>query len=57
MDDLKCGLLAVVEKGGASEREIHARFAEHRAGGEYFRYEGSLVEWVESRTTEVVTQE
>ena len=55
--DLKCDLIAVVENGGASEGETHERFAEHRAEGEYFRYEGALIEWVESLTTEVVTQE
>ena len=56
MADLKCDLIAVVE-GAASESEIHERFAEYRCEGEYFRHDGTLIEWVESLLAEVVTQE
>ena len=37
------------DRGGkALESELHARWAEYRTHGEWFRLEGELAEWVDS---------
>lgn len=41
-------LLAIIEGGEATERELHERFAEHRARGEWFHYRGALGNYLDA---------
>ncbi len=41
-------LLATIDGGKAEERKLHARFADLRARGEWFRHEGQLADFIAS---------
>lgn len=46
MDELGCVAIIAIEGGETLERELHRRFAGLRQEGEWFRFEGALVDWV-----------